>query len=110
VEAIVATKGEKTIDYNTFVRKRIEGTSRFKSIYRNKPEHLKAEQYMAPYLQLATQHASPRDADDIALGGAQFGASAQQFQERLRREQTTTAPFISSLESRLEGLNSLFKG
>ena len=110
VEAIVATKGEKTIDYNTYVRNKIENTSRFKSIYKNKPEHLKAEQHMAPYLQLATAHARPGDAADIAIGGSQFAASSSAFQGRLQREQTKTAPFISNLESRMEGLNSLFKG
>jgi hypothetical protein len=112
VDAVVSTGGEKQIDFSTFVRSSIEKTSRFKSIYRNKPEHLSAEQHMAPYLQQASGFAAPDKAAEIAIGGAQFGASAQQFQERLKRTEsfTSSAPFINSLEGRMSELNSIFKG
>lgn len=112
VDAVVATRGEKKIDFATFVEEQISATSRFKSIYRNKPEHLSATQYMAPYMGAARQIASPHEADDIAIAGAQFGASATAFGERLKRTDAVTgsAPFIQELEGRLRNLNSLFKG
>lgn len=112
VEAVVRGKGEKKIDFETFVRSRIEKTSRFKSIYRNKPDALKAEQYMAPYFQQARGVARPDEAADLAIGGAQFGASTQAFQARLARTAAVTgsSPFINSLEGRLQDLNQVFKG
>ncbi len=112
VDAVVSSGGEKKIDFSTFVRGQIEATSRYKSIYRNKPEHLAAEQHMAPYLQNAMGFARPDEAADLAIGGAQFGASAQAFQQRLQRTDsfTSSAPFIASLEGRLGELNSIFKG
>ncbi len=112
VDAIVSTGGEKKIDFVTFVRDKIEATSRFKSIYRSKPEHVKAELYIAPYLQQAMGFGRPEEAAELAIGGAQFGASAQQFQERLKRTDsfTSSAPFIANLEGRLGELSSIFKG
>ncbi len=112
VDAVVKGKGEKKIDFATFVETRIEKTARYKSIYRNKPEHLSAGQYISPYLQSAQQFAAPADAADIAIGGAQFGASAEQFRSRLQREDSFTgsAPFIQNLEGRMQDLNNVLKG
>lgn len=112
VDAIVASKGEKKIDFATFVEEKIKETSRFKSIYRSKPEHLSPGEYMAPYLNLARQMAAPDDADDIAIQGAQFGAGPQDFQARLQREDSVTgsAPYINGLEARLSNLNKIFAG
>lgn len=112
VDAVVATRGEKKIDFATFVEEQIANTARFKSIYRKKPEHLSWSEYMGPYIGAARQFAAPEDADDIAIGGAQFGASPEAFRQRLNREDSVTgsAPFIQGLEGRMRELNSLFKG
>lgn len=112
VEAVVRGKGEQKIDFRTYVESQIENTSRFKSIYRRKPEGVNARQHMAPYIQQARAAARPGDAAELAIGGAQFGATAEQFRARLGREDAVTgsAPFISSLEGRLQSLNSVLKG
>ena len=112
VDAIVKTKGEVKIDFDTFVRERITATSRFKAIYRNKPEALEPEQYLAPYLLAARALARPGDADDLAIAGAQFGGTEEQFVSRLAREDSVTgsSSFINGLEARMRALNSVFKG
>lgn len=112
VEAIVATLGETKIDFETYVRSRIEKTGRYKSIYRNKPEALTAEQYMAPYIGASMQVVGGDEAAEIAIGGAQFGSTAAQFGERLKRTDAVTGSsgFINGMESRMRDLNSIFKG
>ncbi len=112
VELIVKGKGEVNVDFETFIRADIAKTARFKSIYRNKPEALKAEQYMAPFFQAARSVARPDEAADLAIGGAQFGADPASFSQRLARTDAVTgsAPFINNLEARLGDLNEIFKG
>lgn len=112
VDAIVASKGKKKIDFVEFIRGKAKETDRYASIYSSKPDSLSEEQYLAPYFQAAMQVAAPGDADELAIGGAQFGADAQTFAARLRRSEaaTSSAPFIEELQSRLTALNKLFKG
>jgi hypothetical protein len=112
VDAVVATKGEKKMDFATFVEEKIKATSRFKTIYRQKPEHLSAAEYMSPYLQAASGVMRPDAAADTAIGGAQFGASPEAFKDRLMRsnEVRTSAPFIQGLENRMSELKQVFKG
>jgi len=112
VEAIVRTKGETKIDFETYVRDGIEKTGRYESIYRNKPEDLTAEQYMAPYIQSATEVVGGDQASELAIEGARGGHTGQQFGQRLKRtdEVTGSSGFINGLESRLTQLNSIFKG
>lgn len=112
IDAVVAGKGEKRIDFETFVRGKIEATSRYKNIYARKPESVSAEAYMAPYLNSAMQLASPDEAAEIAIGGVQFGASAETFRQRLGRTENATgsAPFINQLESRMSNVSAILKG
>ena len=112
VDAIVSSKGKKHIDFTEFVRGRAKQTDRYASIYRNKPDSLAEEQYLAPYFQSAMRVVRPGEADEIAIGGAQFGASSEAFAARLRRSEaaTSSAPFINELQDRLSDLNRLFKG
>lgn len=111
VDAIVAGKGKKKIDFTEFIRGKAKATSRYASIYKNKPESLSEEQYLAPYFQSAQQVAAPGRAAEIAIGGAQFGADAATFAARLRRDEAATgsAPFIEELQGRLTDLNRLFR-
>jgi len=112
VDAIVAGKGQQKIDFDTFVDKRIEGTSRFASIYRNKPKSMSNAQFLQPYFQSAQQVLGASDeAASVAIGGAQFGASGQAFQARLDRTDAATsgAPFINNLEARMTDLRKVFR-
>ncbi len=112
IDAMVAGKGKKKIDFVEFIRNKAKATDRYASIYRNKPDSMSEEQYLAPYFQSAMQVVNPHDADEIAIGGAQFGASSEAFAARLRRSEAATgsAPFINELQERLGALNRLFKG
>lgn len=112
VEAIVATRGEKAIDFETFVREKAKKTTRYKSIYRKKPDSHSEEQFLQPYFQAAQQRLRPQNAAGVAIGGAQFGADASAFNERLNRsnENVTSAPFIQQLGARVESLKGLLKG
>ena len=112
VDAVVSSGGEQKIDWQTFVRGGIEKSSRYKSIYRNKPEDVSAEQYMAPYQQMASQFLRPNEVADAAAGGARFGSSQQSFAANLRKSDTVTSSssFINELEGRMSDLNSVLKG
>lgn len=112
VDEIVKSGGEKTIDYTEFIRSQARKTDRYASIYVNLPEAMSEEQYLTPYFQSAFNVVRPGDAADIAIGGAQFGSDKATFTSRLQRTDaaTSSAPYINQLQSRLEGLNKLFKG
>ena len=110
VDAIVASKAEKKIDFRTFIRTKAMATDRFASIFVNKPSSQSAEQYLAPYHAAAMQAASPEDAAGIAIGGAQFGADSSTFAARLQRENNDDAPYINQLQDRMRNLNQVFKG
>ena len=112
VNEIVRTRGEKKIDFKTFVEQKIEKTPRFASIMKNKPAGMNPAQYLQPYFQRAQQVLRPDDAVAASVGGAQFGADAATFDERLRRsnEFRTSAPFMESIEGRLRSLKGVLKG
>jgi hypothetical protein len=112
VDAIVATQGLEKIDFESFVRNKIEESPRFASIYRNKPKAMSAEAYIQPYFQAAQQIIGPNRAPKVAIGAAQFGADNNSFRNRLRRDDAVTgsSSFINEMESRLTDLNGLFKG
>ncbi len=112
VEAVVATKGEKVIDFQTFIEKRAKATNRWASIYKDKPPSMNPQQYLQPYFQAAQQVLRPRNAADVAIGGAQFGSSAATFGARLQRsnEVRTSSNFINQIQGRLSNLSGIFKG
>lgn len=113
VDAVVASRGQQKIDFNTWVDKRTEETARSASIYKNKPESMSKAQFITPYLNNAQQvMGATNEAAGVAIGGAQFGASAQSFQERLKRtdQVTGSSPFINQLEARMSDLRKVFKG
>lgn len=113
VDQIVKTGGKEKIDFDTFIlTNNIEGTARYASIYRNKPDGMSETDFIQPYYQTAQQVMRPDEAAATAIEGAQFGASAQQFQERLARsnEFRTSAPFMQNLEGRMRSIKDVFKG
>lgn len=112
VDAMVASRGQQKLDFNTFVRGKIKGTARYASIYRNKPEGLTEENYIGSYLGAALSKVRPDNANALAIGGAMFGSSASTFEARLNRtsEVTGSAPFINDMQDRMGRLKGLFKG
>lgn len=52
VETIVKDPEQK-VDFDTFVRKRVENSKRYKTIYRRKPEGMPHEQFLQPLYQTA---------------------------------------------------------
>lgn len=111
VDAIVRNPDQK-LDFEAFINKQAEGTARYASLYRNKPAAMSPQQYLMPYLNSAQQMARPKEAVNIAVGGAQLGADPNAFRSRLNRTNavTTSAPFISSMEQRMTGLKRVLKG
>lgn len=111
IDAVVASKGEKEINFIEFITKKIEGTDRYASIYRSKPKSMTTAQYLLPYFQ-AAQVAGPEAAAGVAIGGAQFGSDPATFNARLRRTDavTSSSSFINELQSKFSMLNKVFKG
>lgn len=111
VESIVANPDQK-LDFQTFVRNRLKKEPRYATMYRNKPRGMTEEQYMGPYLGQAMQMLRPRDVSAIVAAGVQLGGSPQQFRERLRRDNavTSSAPFITEFENRLNDVKGIFRG
>lgn len=112
VEAVAATLGQKKIDFTQFVRKRAKATARHASIYRNMPEGMMEEAYLQTYLNNAMQAVRPQNAADIAIGGAQLGASPDAFRARLRRSEDvqSSSRYVNELGARIEGVSSILRG
>lgn len=112
VDSIVASGAEKEIDFEQFIRTRVKDTARYASIYKRKPDSYSEEQFLQPYFQAASQMTTPGRAASVAIGGAQFAASGQQFMQRLNREDSVTgsAPYISALQQKMTGVNGILKG
>lgn len=112
VDAIVASGGEKKIDFNQFVLGRVRKDPRYATIYANKPEGLSEAQFLQPYVNTASQIMRPQNVGETARAGAQLGSSPGAFRERLGRSEETTgsAPFISTMEARMTDLGKVFRG
>lgn len=111
VDAVVKNPDQK-LDFNTFVRGHIQKQPRYNMIYKNKPRGMSEEAYFQPYVAAASQYLRPNDVRDAATGAAQLGSSQQTFRERMSRDNavTTSAPFISSFEKRMQDVAGVFKG
>lgn len=112
LDQVIASNGQQSIDFTTFVRSEARTTTRHASLYANKPEHLAEEAYISPYLQAASSVLRPRNVPGVAIGGAQFGASPEAFEQRLQRtdEVTGSAPFINQLEARMHSVSRALRG
>jgi len=112
IEAVVGSKGEKKIDFTTFIKNKARDTARYASIYQGKDPSLSEEAFLTPFFNTARQVVAPNQAADIAVGGAQFGADPTSFAQRLKRTDAVTgsAPFINELEGRMRGLTDILKG
>jgi len=117
IDAVVAGRGEKTIDFETFVLERIRKTNRHKLVYRNKPEGASELEYISPYTQAATSVIGGAGrpggtASDVAAGGAALGASSDAFRDRLARtpQHQQTKGFINGLEQRVRDVKNVLRG
>jgi hypothetical protein len=116
VNAIVATRGQQEIDFGTFVTKHFKGTARWKQIYRNKPEGMEPEAYIAPYIAAASQALGggmgQNGYSDIVAGGAALGSTGADFAARLQKTDAVQnqSGFISKLESAVSGISNFLRG
>lgn len=113
VDEMVRTRGEKKLDFDTFVtEKYIKNSPRYASIYTNKPDDVEAADYISRYHQMAAQVLRPNQVADAAIGGAQFGADASTFGERLKRtnEYRTSSSFMNNMEARMNSIKDVFRG
>jgi hypothetical protein len=104
---------DQTLDFDEFILgNNIQKENRYASIYKQKPSSMSEQEFLQPYHQTAKQILQPDAAAGAAIGGAQFGASAAQFQERLARsnEYQTSSPFMQGLEGRMSSIKGLLKG
>lgn len=112
VETVVG-KPEQKLDFESFVRRRIEESPRFKMLYRNKPQSLAAEQYLQFYLNPAV---SAMGAGDPGLrqtvqDAMVLGSDTEGFGARLARTrpQTASAPFINDIQKRLTNIRKVLR-
>lgn len=111
VEEIVKNPKQK-LDFETYIKKRVESSDRYASIYRNKPEGMDAPTYIQRYYQSALQFLRPRNAEDVAIQGAQFGADPNAFRGLVNRQDETisSTPFISKIEDRMTRVRGVLRG
>lgn len=112
INAVVKNPDQK-LDFDTFViGNYIQKSPRYASIYVNKPEGMSETDYLGAYTSRARSVLRPEEAEAVAIGGAQFGADASAFEERLKRsnEYRTSSPFIESFQGRLSSLRGVLKG
>jgi len=117
IDAIVASGGQKEIDFKTFVLGRMEGTARWDQIYQNKPEGQDPLQYIGPYVSMTNSVIGGGQGDkalsgSIAAGGAALGASQDAFAQRLQRTDahTSTSGFINGIEGKVRGVSNVLRG
>lgn len=113
VNEIVRTKGQKELDFQTFVLERFRKTPRWQQLYRAKPHGMTEQQYLQPYLQSAARIlGGGKEFDDVVAGGAALGSTGAEFAGRLQntREGMTQPGFIGALEEQMRGISSLMRG
>lgn len=117
INAVVAGKGQKEIDFKTFVTNRMKQTPRWKMIYRNKPEGQDPLDYSSKYAQMAESavgggQGNKKLVGSLAAGGAALGASQDAFAGRLQRTdaQRNSQGFINGLEDTVRGVSQVLRG
>lgn len=109
----VVKNPKQQLDFDTFILTNyVQKSPRYASIYKNKPKSMSEIDFLSPYMNTAKQVLRPDEAANVAIGGAQFGADAAAFEERLKRsnEFRTSSPFLQSLEGRMRSLQGVLKG
>lgn len=114
VNAVVSSGGEQAIDYGEWVNQRLEKTTRWKQIYRNKPEGVNPLDYIQPYANAAQQALGGNRGQGISqvVGeGAALAGNAQSFGARLAKEDTVKnqSNFITGLEKRMSNISGILR-
>jgi len=113
VEAIVASGGEKQIDFQEYVLKAARKTPRWGLLYGDKPPGVDEMQYLAPYVAAAQRAIGGQgDVGQAVLEGAGLGATTQDFAGKLQFQDTVqeSSGFINDLEARMSGISNLLRG
>lgn len=117
IEAHVSSGGQKEIDFETYVKGRMEGTPRWKQIYQNKPEGVDALQYIGPYVAMTSNMIGGGSGNkqlqgDLVAGGAALGASQDAFANRLKRtdQHTASSGFINGIENKVRSVANILRG
>ena len=113
IDTIVATRGEKEIDFETFVVNQVKKSDRYKVLYQNKPDGITELAYIQPFVQSATMVMGGGNAmNDVVAGGAALGANADSFRGRLARtdEAKNTTSFTNDLENRMRAVKGVLRG
>jgi len=112
IDENVKARGQKDIDFETFITTRMKGESRWNQVYRNKPPGLDERQYITPYVAAAQAALGGGDISGVVGGGAALGSSGATFAANLQRESAVqnTSGFISNLERTVSGVKNLLRG
>ena len=117
IDTMVSTLGQQEVDFETFIRTKAEQTSRWKTLYRNKPEGVDPRAYVQPYARAAVSMVggaagASQTVSDLVAGGAALGASADAFGNRLARTDANrnSGGFVQGLENGLSEINGILRG
>ncbi len=115
IEKVVASSGEKEIDYDTFVLNQLKKSDRWNVIYQNKPDGVDPLKYISMFAGMATEMLGGNRGKGISkiVGhGAALGASPEAFASRLSREDTVrnSSNYINSLEKLMTGASGVLRG
>src|SRR5690606_23768497 len=112
VEAIVKTRGEQKIEFETFVRNQLKKDPRWSVIMQNRPEGLDGAQYVQRYApQVMSFLGGGDEAQQIAFAQAALGSSAAAVQERLQRTRAfrSSSAFVNRFEDQIRGVSELLR-
>lgn len=113
VDAVVANPEQK-LDFQTFVKSRLQADPRWATLYKLKPKGMDELDYIGQY----TQHAqrmlganSGVDWSEQAFHAAGLGADPQAWNARLERSDrfTAQAPFVAKLQERTSRLRHVLR-
>ncbi len=111
VEEIVKNPEQK-LDFQTYVKKKIENTDRYASIFKDLPDGVDAATHIQRYYQSALQYLRPENAESTAIQGVQFGADPNAFRGLLNRQEEVqnSSAFIGKLEGRMSRMRGVLRG
>jgi hypothetical protein len=103
------------LDFESFVKGKIEKTARYALMDERRPEGLTYEQWIGDYTAKVRSILGPGEDGQVGRiiqSAAQLASSDDELSGRLRRERQvkTSAPFIQGLEAQLLAVKDVFRG